>query len=152
VDAAVVSREVTPIAAKQGIKMLVSAADALPQFIRMCLHVSAKTIAARPDDTAKFLAAEMMGLRYAITHKDEVVKVTQELTGFKPDDPRPAYMYDLAVQPSTIGTDLPIPMDMLDWLQNQLVTVGSLTKPMDISRVVDSKPRERALELAAKTN
>jgi len=152
VDAAVVSAEVTPIAEKQGIKMLVSATEVLPEFIRMCLHVSAKTIAARPDDTAKFLAAEILGLRYAMGHKDDVVKVAQEATGFKLDDPRPAFMYDLAVKQSAIGTDLPIPLDKLGWLQNQLVTVGSLAKPGDIARVVDTQPREKALELVAKTN
>src|ERR1700688_2157569 len=37
VDAAVVSGEYTPIAEKEHIKMLVSAQDALPQFLRMCL-------------------------------------------------------------------------------------------------------------------
>lgn len=151
VDAAVVSAEVTPIAEKEGIRMLASAAETLPQFIRMCLHVSAKTIATRPDDTVKFLAAEMLGLRYAVAHKDDVVKVAQEATGFKQDDPRPAFMYDLAIAQSAIGTDLPIPMDKLDWLQNQLVTVGSLPKPIDISTAVDPHPREKALELAAKT-
>ena len=59
-----------------------------------------ETIAARPDDTAKFLAAEILGLRYAMGHKDDVVKVAQEATGFRLDDPRPAFMYDLAVKQS----------------------------------------------------
>jgi NitT/TauT family transport system substrate-binding protein len=152
VDAAVVSGEVTPIAAKEGIKMLVSAKDALPEFPRMCLHVTAKTIGARPDDTAKLLAAEILGLRYAMTHKDDVVKVTQEATGFKLDDPRPAFMFDLAVEQNAIATDVSIPLDKLDWLQNQLVTVGSLSKPVDVSTIIDAKPRERALELVAKMN
>ena len=152
VDAAVVSGEVTPIAEKQGIKMLVSAKEALPEFPRMCLHVSAKTIAARPDDTAKFIAAEMLGLRYAMAHKDDVVKVTQEATGFKADDPRPAFMYDLAAKEAAIGTDVPIPLDKLVWLQNQLVAVGSLAKAGDISHIIDPKPREQALEMAAKLN
>jgi NitT/TauT family transport system substrate-binding protein len=152
VDAAIVSAEVAPIAEKEGIKMLISANEALPQFIRMCLHVSAKTIAARPDDTVKLLAAEILGLRYAVTHKDEVVKVTQEVTGFKPDDPRPAFMYDLAIEQNAIATDVPIPLDKLDWLQNQLVTVGSLAKPVDVSTMIDPKPRELALELVAKMN
>lgn len=149
VDAAVVSGEYTPIAAKEHIKMLVSAQEALPQFVRMCLHATGKNLAARPNDAAKFLAGEMLGLRYAVTHKDEAMKVTQEVANVKPDDPRPSFIYDLAMKQHAIGTDLPIPMDKFEWLNNQLVIVGSLPKPMDLSKVLDPKPREDALKLIA---
>ena len=44
VDAAVVSGEYAPIAAKEHIKMLVSAQEALPQFVRMCLQATGKTL------------------------------------------------------------------------------------------------------------
>ncbi len=149
VDAAVVSGEYAPIAAKEHIKMLVSAKDALPKFLRMCLTANGATLTARPQDAAKFLAGEMLGLRYAVTHKDEVLKVTQEVTGVKPDDPRPAYIYDLAMQQNAIGTDVPIPMDNFNWLNAELVKVGSLPQPMDLSKVLDDTPREDALKLIA---
>jgi NitT/TauT family transport system substrate-binding protein len=149
VDAAVVSGEYTPIAAKEHIKMLVSAQQALPQFVRMCLSANGKSLTTRPQDAAKFLAGEMLGLRYAAAHKDEAMKVTQEVADIKPDDPRPSYIYDLAMQQHAIGTDVPIPMDKFEWLNNELVTIGSLTKPMDLSTVLDDKPREDALKLIA---
>ncbi len=152
VDAAVVSGEYAPIAAKEHIKMLVSAQQALPQFVRMCISVNGKTLATRPEDTAKFLAGEMLGLRYAVTHKDEAMKATQQLAGIKPDDPRPSYIYDLAMKQHAIGTDLPIPMDKFEWLNNELVTVGSLAKPMDLSKVLDPTPREAALKLLAQSH
>lgn len=149
VDAAVVSGEYTPVAAKEHIKMLVSAQEALPKFVRMCLHATGANLAARPADAAKFLAGEMLGLQYAVTHKDEAMKVTQEVTDIKPDDPRPSFIYDLAMQQHAIGTDVPIPFDKFEWLNNQLVTVGNMTKPMDLSKVLDPKPREDALKLIA---
>ena len=149
VDAAVVSGEYAPIAAKEHIKMLVSAKDALPKFLRMCLTTSGATLKARPQDAAKFLAGEMLGLRYAAAHKDEVLKVTQEVTDVKPDDPRPVYIYDLAMQQNAIGTDVPIPMDNFNWLNAELVKVGSLPQPMDLSKVLDDTPREDALKLIA---
>jgi NitT/TauT family transport system substrate-binding protein len=148
-DAAVVSGEYVPIAAKEHIKMLVSAQEALPLMPRMCLHTTGKTLAERPQDAAKFLAGEMLGLRYAVTHKDDAVKVAQEVANIKPDDPRPAYIYDLAMKEHAIGTDVPIPMDKFNWLNNELVKVGSLPKPMDLSKVLDDKPREDALKLIA---
>jgi NitT/TauT family transport system substrate-binding protein len=148
-DAAVVSGEYTPIAAKEHIKMLVGAQQALPLFVRMCLHSTGKTLAERPQDAAKFLAGEMLGLRYAVAHKDEAIKVAQQVANIKPDDPRPAYIYDLAMRDRAIGTDVPIPMDRFNWLNNELVKVGSIAKPMDLSTVLDDKPREDALKLIA---
>ncbi len=152
VEAAVVSGEYTPIAEKEHIKMLVSAKDALPHFVRMCEYMLGSTIKARPEDAAKFLAGEMLGLRYAVAHKDEVVKATQEITGLKPDDPRPAYMYDLAMQLHAIGTDLPIPTDDLQWMNEELVKVGNIQKPLDLAKIIDPKPREDALKLVAQVH
>ena len=127
-----------------------SAQDALPH---VRAHVSAfdrqDAQARAPHDAAKFLAGEMLGLRYAVTHKDEVMKVTQEVTGIKPDDPRPAYIYDLAMQQHAIGTDVPIPMDKFNWLNEELVKVGSIAEADGLSKVLDPKPREDALKLIA---
>jgi NitT/TauT family transport system substrate-binding protein len=152
VDAAVVSGEYTPFAEKEHIKMLVSAKDALPHFVRMCEFMLGSTIKARPDDAAKFLAGEILGLRSAVADKDAVVKATQEITGIRPDDPRPAYMYDLAMEQHSIGTELPIPTDDLQWMDEELVKVGNIQKPVDLSKVIDPKPREDALKLIAKTH
>jgi NitT/TauT family transport system substrate-binding protein len=148
-DAAVISSEYAPVAAKEHIKRLVSAEEALPQFVRMCISANGSSLAKRPQDAAKFLAGEMLGLRYAVTHRDEALKATQELAGIKPDDPRPAYIYDMAMKQHAIGTDTPIPQDKFEWLNNELVTVGSIPKPMDLTKVLDSKPREDALKLIA---
>jgi NitT/TauT family transport system substrate-binding protein len=152
VDAAVVSGEYTPIAAKEHIKMLVSAQEALPLMPRMCLHATGRTLATRPQDAAKFLAGEMLGLRYAVAHKDETVKVADEVANIKPDDPRPAYIYDLAMKEHAIGTDVPIPMDKFNWLNGELAKIGSLPTPMDLSKVLDGKPREAALKLVAQVH
>jgi len=148
-DAAVISSEYAPIAAKEHIHRLVSAQEALPQFVRMCISANGKSLANRPQDAAKFLAGEMLGLRYAVAHKDEALKVTREVANIKEDDPRPAYIYDLAMQQHAIGIDLPIPLDKFEWLNNELVTVGSLPRPMDLTKVLDGKPREDALKLIA---
>jgi NitT/TauT family transport system substrate-binding protein len=152
VDAAVVSGEYTPIAEKEHIKMLVSAKDALPHFVRMCEYMLGSTIKARPDDAAKFLAGEILGLRYAVANKEEVVKATQEITGTKPDDPRAAFIYDLAMQQQSIGTEVPIPADDLQWMNEELVKVGNIAKPVDLTKVIDPTPREDALKLVAGTH
>ncbi len=150
VQAAVISGEYEPLAAKEGIKLLMPGREALPKFLRVCLQSSGKVLSQRPDDAAHFLAAEMQALRYVMSHRDETVKLTQEITGAKPDDPRAAYIYDLAVKTQAIDPELPIPMDRLEWLQDQLVKTGGLNKPGDLNKMVDTAARARALELVGK--
>jgi NitT/TauT family transport system substrate-binding protein len=149
VDGAIVSNEYTPIAAKAGVKLLVPGSEAVPNFLRVCLHATGKILKERPDDVAKFLAAEMEGLRYAASHRDETIKLTHDITGSKPDDPRAAFVYDWAVKVGAIGSDLPIPMDKLDYIQQMTLSVGSMTKPIDLARMVDTSMREKALQLLA---
>ena len=56
VQGAIVSNEYTPIATKAGVKLLVPGSEAVPSFVRICLHATGKTLKDRPDDAAKFLA------------------------------------------------------------------------------------------------
>jgi NitT/TauT family transport system substrate-binding protein len=149
VEGAIVSNEYTPIAAKAGVKLLVPGSEAVPNFLRVCLHATGKILKERADDAAKFLAAEMEGLRYAATHRDETIKLTHDITGAKPDDPRAAFVYDWAVQSHAIGTDLPIPLDKIDFIQQMAVSVGSMPKPIDLKTVVDATARDKALQLLA---
>jgi NitT/TauT family transport system substrate-binding protein len=93
----------------------------------------------------------MEALHYAVGHKDEVVKVTQEVTGMKPSDPRPAFMFDLAMKQKAIGVDLPIPMDKISWLQDELLSLGKIKKKVDLDKLVDTRAREAALKLVKKT-
>jgi NitT/TauT family transport system substrate-binding protein len=149
VDGAIVSNEYTPVAAKAGVKLLVPGSEAVPNFLRVCLHMTGKMLKERADDAAKFLAAEMEGLRYAAGHRDETIKLTHDITGSKADDPRPAFVYDWALKVGAIGADLPIPMDKLDYIQKMTVSVGSMPKPIDLKTVVDGSAREKALTLLA---
>jgi NitT/TauT family transport system substrate-binding protein len=148
VDAAVISNEYLPIAAREGIKELVPGREAVPNFVRVCLFTSTKVLNERRDDAIKFLAAESSGLRYALAHRDEAIKLTVEMTGAKPDDPRPAFVFDEAVRVSAVAPDLPIPLDKLDAMQQQLVSIGSLPKAIDLAKIVDGSIRAKALELA----
>jgi NitT/TauT family transport system substrate-binding protein len=152
VDAAVVSGEYLPLAEKEHIKMLVSGREALPEFVRVCIQATAKDLKERPADAAKFIAGEILALRYAVKHKDETVKVAQEVTGIKPDDPRPAFIFDLAMKQDAIGTDLPIPADKISWLQSELMHLGKVKTPTDVNKLIDTKPREAALKMLEKTH
>jgi NitT/TauT family transport system substrate-binding protein len=150
VDAALVSNEYIPIASRDGIRQIAVGAEAAPEFVRGCLLTSGKTLAQRRDDLVRFLATEIEGLRYAMSHRDDAISLTHDITGAKPDDPRAAFVYDEAVRTNAIGTELPIPLDKLEYMQKQLVSTGSLTRGGDLEKFVDKGAREQALALVGK--
>jgi len=146
VEGAVVSNEYQP-AMPKSLHLLISGRDAVPNFLRVCLITSGKVLAERGDDAVHFLAAEMQALRYALSHKAETVALTQEIIHAKPDDPRPAFVYDDAVAHHAIDPDLPIPADKLNWMQQQLIKVGKLKAPVDLAKATAPAYREKALKL-----
>lgn len=147
VDAAVVSNEYEPIAPK-GIHLLVAGRDAVPNFLRVCMMSSEKVLAKKGDAAAKFLAAEMTALRYALSHRDETLALTRKVIHAKDNDPRPAFVYDDAVKHHAVDPTLPLPLEKLSWIQDQLVKAGKLKKPLDVKSVTAPQYREKALKLA----
>lgn len=146
VDAAVVSNEYQPVAPKN-IHLLVAGRDAVPNFLRVCIVSSAKKLAERGDDTVKFLAAEMNALRFALSHRDEAISLTREIIHAKPDDPRPAFVYDDAIQHHAVDPTLPLPAEKFEWIQAQLVKAGKLKAPLDLKTVTAPEYREKALKV-----
>ena len=147
VAAAVVSNEYEPVAPKD-IHLLVAGRDAVPNFLRVCMMSSAKVLAAKGDDAARFLAAEMSALQFALTHKAETVALTEKIIHSKPGDPRPGFVYDDAVKHHAVDATLPLPMAKLTWLQEQLVKAGKLKEPLDLKTITAPEYREKALKLS----
>lgn len=147
VDAAIVSTEYLPIA-PPNVKLLATGREALPNFMRVCMITSGKTLAAKPDEAARFLAAEMSALRHAVASRDEEVKLTFEVAKAKPDDPRPGFIFDEAVRHKDIDPEIGLPMEKLAWMQEMLLKNGSMPKAVDLAKVVAPEVRARALELA----
>jgi NitT/TauT family transport system substrate-binding protein len=148
VDAASASTEFVPLADKSSVRLLVHAADAVPNYVRVCIYASSRTIAQRGDELAHFLAAEMTGLRHALADRDAAIALARDVSGVKPDDPRPAYIYDEVVKYKAIDPAMPIPTDKLAWMKELLTRTGNLTKPLDLAKMMDGSPRAKALELA----
>ena len=146
VEAAVVSNEYQPVAPKN-IHLLVSGRDAVPNFLRVCIMSSAKLLAARGDDAVKFLAAEMNALRFALANKDITVALTRQISEAKPDDPRPAFVFDDALLHKAVDPSLPIPAEKIQWLQEQMVTAGNIPKVLELKAVAAPEFREKALKL-----
>lgn len=145
VDAAVSSTEFLPVA-PDGVRLLFAARDVMPNFIRICLVTSGKTLSERREDAVRFVAAEIAALRFAVTHRDETLALTREVTKAKADDPRPGFIFDEAVRHRDIDPELPIPMEKIQWMQATVNKTANLP-PLDLAKIVDADVRARALEL-----
>ena len=145
VDAAVVSNEYLPLPQSKNLKMLMEGREALPNFVRACMFSSSKALAARHEDAVRYLMAQSKALSYALGHRDETIALTVEASGSKPDDPRPAYVFDDAVKVGAIAPDLPLPMDKLAWTQQEMVALGQIPHTGDLAKMVDPEIRDEAL-------
>jgi NitT/TauT family transport system substrate-binding protein len=146
VDGAVVSSEYLAVS-PPGIGILAAARDVLPDFMRLCLNITGKTIGARRDDAVRFLAIQSEGLHYAFAHRYETIELARERSGAKFDDPRPAFVYDEYVKHHMVDPNLPLNVAKLESMQQVLVKNGSLAKAGDIMAIVDTFLRTEALDL-----
>lgn len=147
--ATVISIEFSQLAAKDGIKLVARGSDVMPNYQRLCTMTTDKLIAARREDIVRFLAAQMQGYRFALANRDQELAVTREITGIKPDDQRPEFMFAEASNHKTgIDPTMPIVLEKLAWLQGELVAAGNLPQKYDLARVVDTDLRAEALKRA----
>ena len=148
-DAGIVAAEFMAVAPKD-VTMLVAGNQALPNYVRLCLTLTGKTISERRADAVNFVAAQMEALKFAVTHRAETIKLTEDSIHAKPDDPRPAYAYDDTLKQNAIDPDVTLPLDKLSWMQNELVKAGNLKAPIDLANIVDASIRGEAIKRAAK--
>lgn len=148
-DAGIVAAEFMAIAPKD-VRMLVRGRDVLPNYVRLCLTMTGKTLGDKRAEAIGFLAAEMEALRYAVSHRDDTIALTKEAIHAKPDDPRPAYAYDDTIQHGAVDPAVSLPLDKLGWMQNELVKAGNLKAPIDLAKITDADIRAKAAALVGK--
>jgi NitT/TauT family transport system substrate-binding protein len=148
-DAGIVAAEFMAVAPRD-VKMLVAGHEALPNYVRLCLTMTGKTISTRRTDAINFLAAEIDALNFAVGHRDETIKLTQDTIHAKPDDPRPAYAFDDTVKQHAIDPSVVLPLDKLNWMQSELVKAGNLKAPIDLMKITDVEIRAEAMKRTGK--
>jgi NitT/TauT family transport system substrate-binding protein len=148
-DAAVVSNEFEAIM-PPNIKVLAKGSTAVPKFIRLCLATSSKVLTERRDDLVRFVAAEMDAYKYAASHRDETVKLAQELTHAKADDTRAAFITDQALREKQIDPTLAIPADRIDWMQELFVKAGVIPKSVPTASLIDTSVHDDAVKQSEK--
>jgi ABC-type nitrate/sulfonate/bicarbonate transport system substrate-binding protein len=112
--------------------------------------MTGKTLTSRRADAIAFVAAEMDALKFALSHCDETIKLTQSAIHAKPDDPRPAYAFDDTISRRAIDPSVTLPLDKLTWMHSELVKAGNLKAPFDIATMTAPDIRAEALKRVTK--
>ena len=146
IDAALLEPETAPMAEQNNMRRLARADEAVPNYMRNCITIPDAVLKRRQDDAARFLAAEMEGFSYALTHRDEEIALTRKAMNIGDDDQRLGYVFDDLAAHGGIDPELGLPRDKLAWMEALLARTGHLAKPPPDS-LVDPAPRERALQL-----
>ena len=87
---------------------------------------------------------------YAITHRDETVKLAQELTSAKPDDNRAMFITDQALRDKQIDPTLAIPADRIEWMQQLFVKAGVLPATVPTVTLIDTSVHDDAVKQSGK--
>lgn len=148
IDAAVLSSEFVPQAKKDGINVLGFVKDIVPQFPRFMIVANGKSLKDKPEVAVGFLAGEMEGLSYALTHREEALALTAKTIRVAPDNPRITYLYDEIKNGHMVAPTLEIPRDKLEWLQDFRIQLGLQKQRVDLSTLLDDSYRQKALAVA----
>jgi NitT/TauT family transport system substrate-binding protein len=146
VDGAVISNEYLPLPASKGLKMLVSGAEAGPNFLRVCTFSTGRVLATRREDAVRYLVAQSKGLHFALAHRDETLALTREASDMTPDDPRPAFVFDDVIRTGAIAPELPIPMDKIAWMRDELLALGQIPAAGNLEGMVEPGVRAEAMK------
>ena len=146
-DAGVVAAEFMAVA-PPNLKMLVAGHEALPNYVRLCLTMTGKTITSRRHDAERFIAAEVDALHFAMAHRDDTIRVTREAIHANADDPRPAFAFDATLKGGWVDPDVTLPLAKLEWMQQELIKAGNLKTPIDLAKITAPDVRDAAAKLA----
>ncbi len=148
IDAAVLSSEFVPQARKDGINVLGFVKDIVPQFPRFVIVANGKSLRDKPEAAVGFLAGEMEGLSYALTHREEALALTAKTIRVSPDNSRITYLYDELKRGHMVTPTLTIPRDKIAWLQDFRIRLGLQKQRVNLDTLLDDSYRQKALTVA----
>lgn len=148
IDATASSSEYIPDADKLGIKVMALAADLVPEYPRFVIVAQQETLKAKREAVINFLAAYMEGLDYAVKHRDETLKLSGKINDKPANDPQLAYMFDEVIAKGYVSVKSEIPRARIDWLQNELLKLGTIRKKIDLDKFIDESYHKEALKRA----
>jgi len=148
VDAAAAATEFRSLAAKDpNLKLLALASDYVPEYLRFTVVMSGKGLREKPREVvASFLAAHMLGLRYALAHRDEALALCAKTINEPATGDRCTSTYDLIKKEKYVDLNMEFDLKRLDWLQDLRMKLGLQKAKIATDRFVDLSYRDDALK------
>ena len=138
-------------AVSMGLHVVGREEELLPLAPSRCYFTSGAQVANRPEDVARFLAAEMAAYHWSMTHRAATIALTRAISHAPASAPEPEAGYDEPMRLGVLDTSFEPPMQRLAWLQHTLEAGGQMKPGFDLSKMVDTGPLRRARELFAAT-
>lgn len=150
IDAAAVSDQFVPVAKKDGAKIHVlgEAQNIIPQYPRFYLVANGKSLKEKPDAAVGFMAGEIQGLCYAVTHPTAEQQVAAKYSKTSPTDPKVVYVQQAIAKAHAASATSAIPRANLEFLQSFRIKNGFQKGKVDFSKLIDPSVRAKALKKA----
>ena len=148
-DAGIVAAEFMAVAPKD-VRMLVRGRDALPNYVRLCLTMTGKTLRARREDAINSWRPKwtrcVSRSRIATTPS----RSRAQRSGASPTIR--ARLTPMTTRSSTKAVDpaITLPLDKLKWMEEELVKAGNLKAPIDLAKITAPDIRDEAVKRAGK--
>lgn len=141
------SDEYRPQAEKDGIAVLAPAYEVTPDYPRRMIMGKASTFEKKKDATVAFLAGEIEGQHYSLSHRDDEIALSAKLTKRDVSDPSLGLIYDELVKNNMVSKNLDIPTNKIQWLQDTLVKLKAIPKETPVDQLVDDSYLKQAQSL-----
>lgn len=148
INAAALSSEFVPQAKADGFNVLGFANEIVPQYPRFMIVANGRALKAKPQAAVGFLAGEMEGLSYALTHREETLALTAKTIKVALDNPRVTYLYDQLKNGNMVSPTCEIPRDKVAWLQDFRISLGVQKERVNLDALIDESYRQEALKIA----
>ncbi len=141
VDATINHVEFLPRAQQAGFKVLASASEMLPNYIRFATIASEKALRDRFDDLVRFCTALTRGIRYTMEHRDETIELGVKVVKRDRDDI--GRTYDWFMQNKALEPNFYLPPDGLRYLQELNVRLGTQARVLPPEEVATWEVQKR---------
>ncbi|MER5185451.1 ABC transporter substrate-binding protein [Streptomyces sp. NPDC002896] len=146
-DSASSPADYVPRARRDGVNVVALSTDVVPDYPRYSIIARNDRLAAKPEAARRYLAGLMDGFRYAYARPDEAKELAAKEAGTTPDDTYITFMHDLIARKRLVDPEAGIAEPKLAYLSTLLTETGQLSRPADLTELVDAGPWRDALAM-----
>jgi ABC-type nitrate/sulfonate/bicarbonate transport system substrate-binding protein len=146
VDAASSPLDYIEQARTDGVKVLATAKDTVPQFPRYALVARNDFLQSNPDGAVGLIAGLVEGIRYALDHEEEAgALAAKTVGGLAADDPQVTSVYREFKDGGYLAANGEIPVEGIRYVADLQFRLGLAEAVIDPTPLIDDSFRQRAI-------